>query len=288
LADKYFFRYSTPSDYIDAIAKNNILWPTKYDDMFPYSDNKDAYWTGYFSSRPNFKEYIRRASSAFHAQNQLIAMAVLDNTINREAVELLLNATYRFMDVMGIEQHHDAVSGTSLQSVEQDYAKKIYRVMEENAGIYSALIENEVNKFAGLASNETWLQCQRTNSSVHDCPISFYLSNHTRFPVTPQNFTMTVAIQNPSSLDLKQSKILVPHGNFKVEKFCSNHQTFEPANSEVSCFPKRLSNGVEIQNCALFVNNLTPAREISLFRLTPDPEVNLTLPLVDAQIGDSI
>ena len=37
--DKYVFRYSTPSDYIDALQKHNVQWPTKYDDMFPYSDN---------------------------------------------------------------------------------------------------------------------------------------------------------------------------------------------------------------------------------------------------------
>jgi hypothetical protein len=51
--DKYLFRYSTPSDYIDAVATAEIEWPTKYDDMFPYSDDGYSYWTGYFSSRPD-------------------------------------------------------------------------------------------------------------------------------------------------------------------------------------------------------------------------------------------
>jgi len=51
--DKYFFRYSTPSDYVDALARHDVAWPTKYDDLFPYSDNPDAYWTGYYTSRPN-------------------------------------------------------------------------------------------------------------------------------------------------------------------------------------------------------------------------------------------
>jgi hypothetical protein len=27
--DKYLLRYSTPSDYIDAIKKHNVEWPTK-------------------------------------------------------------------------------------------------------------------------------------------------------------------------------------------------------------------------------------------------------------------
>lgn len=51
--DKYVFRYSTPSDYVDALARHDVAWPTKYDDLFPYSDNPDAYWTGYYTSRPN-------------------------------------------------------------------------------------------------------------------------------------------------------------------------------------------------------------------------------------------
>ena len=68
-SDKYFLQYSTPSMYVDAIAKHNVEWPTKYDDMMPYSDNPDSYWTGYFTSRANDKEYTRRASSHFEAAN---------------------------------------------------------------------------------------------------------------------------------------------------------------------------------------------------------------------------
>ena len=43
--------YSTPGQYIDALKKENITWPTNYDDMFPYADNPQGYWSGYFSSR---------------------------------------------------------------------------------------------------------------------------------------------------------------------------------------------------------------------------------------------
>ena len=67
--DKFNLIYSTPSQYIDAVAKYKVEWPTKYDDMFPYSDNEVSYWTGYFTSRPNFKQQIRRASSHFHASS---------------------------------------------------------------------------------------------------------------------------------------------------------------------------------------------------------------------------
>ena len=67
--DKYFFKYSTPSDYIDAIAAKNLTWKVKRDDGFPYSSAGDDYWTGYFTSRPNAKSYIRRASANLYASS---------------------------------------------------------------------------------------------------------------------------------------------------------------------------------------------------------------------------
>jgi hypothetical protein len=65
--EKWNFIYSTPSQYVDAVASYNAEFPTKYDDMFPYSDHGESYWTGYFTSRSNDKEYIRRASHNFDA-----------------------------------------------------------------------------------------------------------------------------------------------------------------------------------------------------------------------------
>jgi hypothetical protein len=39
--DKYLLKYSTPSNYIDALSKLNITWPVKKDDGFPYSSGLD-------------------------------------------------------------------------------------------------------------------------------------------------------------------------------------------------------------------------------------------------------
>lgn len=77
-SDKFFLKYSTPSKYVDALDKHNVTWPTKYDDMFPYSDTPNAYWTGYFTSRPNRKSYIRRGSHNLHASMQLYSEKIID------------------------------------------------------------------------------------------------------------------------------------------------------------------------------------------------------------------
>jgi len=51
--------YSTPSNYLDAILQSGIEWPTRYDDLFPYSSDIDDFWTGYYSSRPSTKKFVR-------------------------------------------------------------------------------------------------------------------------------------------------------------------------------------------------------------------------------------
>ena len=45
-------KMSTPSDYVDALRKEKIKWPVKYEDAFPYGSNDYEMWVGYFSSRP--------------------------------------------------------------------------------------------------------------------------------------------------------------------------------------------------------------------------------------------
>jgi len=85
--DKYHFRYSTPSDYIDAIAKLNVTWPTKYDDMFPYADGPDAYWTGYFTSRANNKAFTRAGSHHLHAFSGLMSEEVFKKDANMTEID---------------------------------------------------------------------------------------------------------------------------------------------------------------------------------------------------------
>jgi len=58
--------YSTPGKWLEAIKKENVVWPVWRDDMFPYADEKHAYWTGYFTSRPVGKGLFREVSWFSH------------------------------------------------------------------------------------------------------------------------------------------------------------------------------------------------------------------------------
>jgi len=63
--------YSTPGTYLDAIKAQNLSYPTKTDDMFPYADRENEFWTGYFTSRANSKAQARDGQASLHAANKL-------------------------------------------------------------------------------------------------------------------------------------------------------------------------------------------------------------------------
>jgi len=41
--------------------------------MFPYSDNKDEFWSGFYTSRPSTKKYIKDGSAHYHSVSKLLA-----------------------------------------------------------------------------------------------------------------------------------------------------------------------------------------------------------------------
>ena len=66
--------YSTPSIYLDALHQAGETWSVKTDDFFPYANNPWSYWTGYFTSRPAFKGYVRTCNNHLQICKQLEAI----------------------------------------------------------------------------------------------------------------------------------------------------------------------------------------------------------------------
>ena len=64
---------STPNTYIDALKRANVTWAPSYTDMFPYSEHKDEFWSGYYTTRPNSKRFVKDGSAALHASSKLYA-----------------------------------------------------------------------------------------------------------------------------------------------------------------------------------------------------------------------
>ena len=71
----YLFIALVYSDVVHSEPRRQVTWPLKEDDFFPYADGPHKFWTGYFTSRPALKRYIRTSSSLMNAVRQAQVLA---------------------------------------------------------------------------------------------------------------------------------------------------------------------------------------------------------------------
>lgn len=119
--DKYKINaiYSTPSCYLKALHDSNVEWPTKSDDFFPYASDPYSYWTGYFTSRPTSKRFERDGNRFLQVCKKL------SSTVKNPEDSYETNLS-RLNGIMGIMQHHDAITGTEKQNVADDYHRELH------------------------------------------------------------------------------------------------------------------------------------------------------------------
>ncbi|KAF8035455.1 hypothetical protein BT93_C1470 [Corymbia citriodora subsp. variegata] len=154
--------YSTPSIYVDAKNAENVSWPLKTDDYLPYADGEHAYWTGFFTSRPALKRYVRMLSGYYLAARQLECL------VGRRSSG---PSTYQLGDALGIAQHHDALTGTAKQHTTNDYEKRLAIGASEAEAVVDNALSCLVSKRPGGQCSSPALnfsQCQLLNISF--CP----------------------------------------------------------------------------------------------------------------------
>ena len=75
-----------------------------------------GYWSGYFSSRPSLKRYVRVNSAALNVARHWEVFAGGNGS-----------STERLWEALSVVQHHDAVAGTARQVVTDDYVQRLSR-----------------------------------------------------------------------------------------------------------------------------------------------------------------
>ncbi|XP_071107458.1 lysosomal alpha-mannosidase-like [Haliotis cracherodii] len=115
--------YSTPSCYTYHVNKANQTYTTKEDDFFPYAIKPHGFLTGFYTSRPAIKGFVRDANNRLQIVRQLHVLANLQDFDNS------FSKMFQLEEAMGIVQHHDAISGTEKQAVARDYVDRLDRAL---------------------------------------------------------------------------------------------------------------------------------------------------------------
>jgi alpha-mannosidase len=93
-------RYSTPSEYVRAKLAEGIQYSVKTDDFFPYISDPNSAWTGFFTTRPGLKGYVRSQSVLLQVARQLEVVTGRNGS-----------GSERLWEALALAQHHDGITG---------------------------------------------------------------------------------------------------------------------------------------------------------------------------------
>lgn len=138
--------FGTLDDYFAEVRKRTKKFATLSGDFFPYgdiyADGRPSYWTGYFTTRPYWKHLCRELEHWLRAAEILYTLSRAF-VRQRGYAHLLqkLDQDYKYLtygrDNLGLFQHHDAITGTSKEAVMIDYGNRLFRSLQEVAGVVS-------------------------------------------------------------------------------------------------------------------------------------------------------
>ena len=155
--------YSHPDKYTRAVMNEGYTWPENKDDYLLGSDDGHSYWSGYFSSRAAFKRWERVLMGQMTSADKMLSSLPYDDG---STYGERWGAVDKLRQAMGVAQHHDAITGTARQSVDNQYRKILHEGSVASAEAEGALLE----AFTGL---EHPSPCPLANLSVciHTAPL---------------------------------------------------------------------------------------------------------------------
>ncbi|CAH1791394.1 unnamed protein product [Owenia fusiformis] len=126
---KMQIQFGTLETYFNAVRKsafykNEASFPTLSGDFYPYTDQNDEFWTGYFTTRPFHKMLSRQLASLIRSAEILNVLAVAYASKTNTpfpALEYNMESLQAAHRGLGLFQHHDAITGTEKNYVAHEY-----------------------------------------------------------------------------------------------------------------------------------------------------------------------
>uniref|UniRef100_A0A2K6VX37 Alpha-mannosidase n=1 Tax=Onchocerca volvulus TaxID=6282 RepID=A0A2K6VX37_ONCVO len=168
--------YSTPSCYLMALKESHPRLPTKIDDFFPYASSNHSYWTGFFTSRPTLKGFIRQSSALLQLIKQL--QSSLMQMTNHSKLE----------DAVALAQHHDSITGTARENVTKDYELRLSRGWDEAEATINNIFTKLIPKLSGIIP-EKQIICRDINVTICNATrflVFSLLMYHFNYPINLQ------------------------------------------------------------------------------------------------------
>ena len=158
---KFKFMFSTVDEYFQAIflkqQEEKFNWPTYTSDFFPYNGYHIAhYWTGYFTSRPNFKKYLRdftglvQASDTYFGFEMLYTMNTQNGLLSDQFNKTHSSVVKTMNQLVGTNIHHDTITGTSPNYVIQNETLTVQKSEIADSEVLISSLTNKLINEEGI------------------------------------------------------------------------------------------------------------------------------------------
>ncbi|XP_073950611.1 alpha-mannosidase 2 [Choristoneura fumiferana] len=125
-------QFGTLQDYFKALHEEVKLndFPVLSGDFFTYSDRNEHYWSGYYTSRPFYKNQDRVLLAYVRAAEIITAQATSSGSVSTLLSLQLRDRVEQARRALALFQHHDGITGTSRNDVRADYAAKLLKAIK--------------------------------------------------------------------------------------------------------------------------------------------------------------
>ncbi|KAH8283709.1 hypothetical protein KR018_012608 [Drosophila ironensis] len=192
---KFNIFYSTASCYVNAMHQSLQSFPNKTQDFLPHTHEARSYWTGFFTTRPTVKRFERDGNHILQVAKQLSVLADLSGEKQAKDLESL-------REIMGVMQHHDAITGTEKQAVSNDYDRLMYDGIlagAHTAGDALRVLTNQPNAEFESCLKLNISECAFTRDNADNFVVTLYnplahtSTQYVRIPVKNEKFEVTDA-----------------------------------------------------------------------------------------------
>eukprot|EP01124_Arcella_intermedia_P032919 TRINITY_DN7771_c0_g1_i1.p1 TRINITY_DN7771_c0_g1~~TRINITY_DN7771_c0_g1_i1.p1 ORF type:complete len:1143 (-),score=258.84 TRINITY_DN7771_c0_g1_i1:1162-4206(-) len=124
-------------------------YPILQGDFFTYADRQNDYWAGYFTTRAYWKQKSRflenllRAAEVSYSWARSLVDPTRRSLFDFEGGFSKLQAARR---TSALFQHHDAITGTSVEVVVTDYGKKLQAALSNSASVLAESVTTIIKR----------------------------------------------------------------------------------------------------------------------------------------------
>ncbi|XP_074661224.1 alpha-mannosidase 2-like [Tubulanus polymorphus] len=159
-------QFGTLTDYFNAVYERTNTspgqrprdFPILSGDFYTYADRDDHYWSGYFTSRPFYKNLDRLMEAHLRSAEIIYSLVLGVNDKQNFPQVAAMKDLILARRSLGLFQHHDGITGTAKEHVVVDYGNKLTKSLMNMKKLISKasefLLMNDRTKFKSQENAE--------------------------------------------------------------------------------------------------------------------------------------